>query len=128
MNFKIGDFKQSSTLVTEDMVNIFANISGDNNPIHLDLEYTSNTIFKEKIAHGILISGFISALIANEMPGNGSIYLKQNLEFKAPVKLNDIVTTKITILNIEGNKYFLQTDCFVKEIQVIQGTALILKK
>lgn len=128
MNFKIGDFKQSSTLVTEDMVNIFANISGDNNPIHLDLEYASNTIFKEKIAHGILISGFISALIANEIPGNGSIYLKQNLEFKAPVKLNDIVTTKITILNIEGNKYFLQTDCFVKEIQVIQGTALILKK
>lgn len=128
MNFKIGDFKQSSTLVTEDMVNIFANISGDNNPIHLGLEYASNTIFKEKIAHGILISGFISALIANEIPGNGSIYLKQNLEFKAPVKLNDIVTTKITILNIEGNKYFLQTDCFVKEIQVIQGTALILKK
>ena len=128
MNFKIGDFKQSSTLVTEDMVNIFANISGDNNPIHLDLEYASNTIFNEKIAHGILISGFISALIANEIPGNGSIYLKQNLEFKAPVKLNDIVTTKITILNIEGNKYFLQTDCFVKEIQVIQGTALILKK
>ena len=128
MNFKIGDFKQSSTLVTEDMVNIFANISGDNNPIHLDLEYASNTIFKEKIAHGILISGFISALIANEIPGNGSIYLKQNLEFKAPVKLNDIVTTKITILNIEGNKYFLQSDCFVKEIQVIQGTALILKK
>ena len=80
MNFKIGDFKQSSTLVTEDMVNIFANISGDNNPIHLDLEYASNTIFKEKIAHGILISGFISALIANEIPGNGSIYLKQNLD------------------------------------------------
>jgi 3-hydroxybutyryl-CoA dehydratase len=128
MNFKIGDFKQSSTLVTEDMVNTFANISGDHNPIHLDLEYASNTIFKEKIAHGMLISGFISALIANEIPGNGSIYLKQNLEFKAPVKLNDMVTTKVTILNIEGNKYFLQTDCFVKEIQVIQGTALILKK
>jgi 3-hydroxybutyryl-CoA dehydratase len=128
MNFKIGDFKQSSTLVTEDMVNTFANISGDHNPIHLDLEYASNTIFKEKIAHGMLISGFISALIANEIPGNGSIYLKQNLEFKAPVKLNDVVTTKVTILNIEGNKYFLQTDCFVKEIQVIQGTALILKK
>jgi 3-hydroxybutyryl-CoA dehydratase len=128
MNFKIGDFKQSSTLVTENMVNTFANISGDHNPIHLDLEYASNTIFKEKIAHGMLISGFISALIANEIPGNGSIYLKQNLEFKAPVKLNDVVTTKVTILNIEGNKYFLQTDCFVKEIQVIQGTALILKK
>lgn len=128
MNFKIGDFKQSSTLVTEDMVNTFANISGDHNPVHLDSEYASTTIFKEKIAHGILVSGFISALIANEMPGEGSIYLKQNLEFKAPVKLNDIVITKITILDIEKNKYFLQTDCFVKETQVIQGTALILKK
>jgi 3-hydroxybutyryl-CoA dehydratase len=128
MNFKIGDFKQSSTLVTEDMVNTFANISGDHNPIHLDLEYASNTIFKEKIAHGMLISGFISALIANEIPGNGSIYLEQNLEFKAPVKLNDVVLTKVTILNIEGSKYFLQTDCFVKKTLVIHGTALILKK
>ena len=128
MNFKIGDFKQSSTLVTENMVNTFANISGDHNPVHLDSEYASTTIFKEKIAHGILVSGFISALIANEIPGNGSIYLKQNLEFKAPVKLNDTVITKITILDIEKNKYFLQTDFFVKEVQVIQGTSLVLKK
>jgi 3-hydroxybutyryl-CoA dehydratase len=128
MNFKIGDFKQSSTLVTEDMVTSFATISGDKNPIHLDPEYAKTTPFKERIAHGLLISGFISALIANEIPGNGSIYLKQNLEFKAPVKLNDVVTTKVTILNIEGNKYFLQTDCFVKKTLVIHGTALILKK
>lgn len=128
MNFKVGDYRQSFTLVTEDMVTSFATISGDKNPIHLDPEYAKTTPFKERIAHGLLISGFISALIANEIPGEGSIYLKQNLEFKSPVKLNDVVTTKVTILSIEGSKYLLQTECFVKETLVIQGNALILKK
>jgi 3-hydroxybutyryl-CoA dehydratase len=114
--------------VTEDDVKQFSIISGDINPIHLDDEYAKETRFGKRIAHGILVASHISALIANKLPGEGSIYLSQSLKFLSPVYLNDTIKTKVKVIEIEGKIYTLECKCFnQEEVVVLEGTAKILK-
>ena len=125
---KIGDKTQFTKSITEEEVVLFAKISGDDNPIHLDAEYAKNSIFKQKIAHGFLVGSLISAAIAKNLPGNGTIYLSQNLKFVAPVFMNDIITAHIEVIDFpKGSQVLLSTICKNQDQKnVIEGTALVM--
>ncbi|MCL2636348.1 MAG: MaoC family dehydratase [Betaproteobacteria bacterium] len=114
--------------VTETDIILFAGISTDVNPAHLDEEYSKNTLFGGRIAHGMLSAGFISAVLANKLPGPGTIYLSQTLKFKAPVRPGDTVTATVTVkeVNVAKNRVTLDTVCTVGGKVVIEGEALAM--
>ncbi len=97
----IGDSATYTRTLTEEELILFAAVSGDVNPVHLDREYASKTLFKERIAHGMWSGALISATLATVIPGPGTIYLEQSLNFKRPVKLEDTLTVKLTVLRKE---------------------------
>ena len=109
--------------VTEADIILFAGISTDVNPAHLDEEYAKGTIFGGRIAHGMLSAGFISAVLANHLPGPGTIYLSQTLKFKAPVRPGDTVRATVTVkeVNVARNRVTLDTVCTVAGKVVIEG-------
>lgn len=117
--------------VTEEMGRKFAGVSGDVNPVHLDSEYAEHTRFHGRIAHGMLIGSFISKVIGTELPGEGSIYMKQELKFLRPVRYGDTVTVKVAVRDLqrEKNRVILSTDCYDQNgKQVIAGEALVMPK
>lgn len=97
-SLEVGQTATFSKLVTEHDIMMFASMSGDRNPVHLDAEYAAGTMFKERIAHGMFSGALISAAVACELPGPGTIYLNQQMEFKLPVKLGDELTVQLEIL------------------------------
>ena len=109
--------------VTEADIILFAGISTDVNPAHLDEEYAKGTMFGGRIAHGMLSAGFISAVLANHLPGPGTIYLSQTLKFKAPVRPGDTVRATVTVkeVNVARNRVTLDTVCTVAGKVVIEG-------
>ena len=113
----------TSKTVTEADIILFAGISTDVNPAHLDEEYAKGTQFGGRIAHGMLSAGFISAVLANKLPGPGTIYLSQTLKFKAPVRPGDTVTATVTVreVNVAKNRVVLDTVCTVAGKVVIEG-------
>lgn len=115
-------------IVTDDMVHKFAEVSGDRNPIHIDDEYASKTIFGERIVHGMLLSSFFSKMIAEKYPGKGSIYLNQSLNFKNPCYINDEVVVTIKLLNETDGKYTLRTTIHRDDTILVYGDALVLKR
>jgi 3-hydroxybutyryl-CoA dehydratase len=128
---KVGDTASMSKTVTEFDVYTFAGVTGDFNPIHINTEFAKTTMFKERIAHGILSAGFISAVIGTALPGKNTIYLGQDLQFKAPVKIGDTVTAKVEVLEkIEGkNRLILKTTVTNQDgVLVTDGKATVLKK
>lgn len=118
-----------SKTVTEADIILFAGITGDFNPAHIDEEYAKQSMFKGRIAHGMLSAGFISATLAMKLPGPGSIYLGQNMKFKAPVKIGDTVKTKVTITDINIDKKIVKLDtvCMVGETKVVIGDCAMMK-
>ncbi|MBU4433305.1 MAG: MaoC family dehydratase [Alphaproteobacteria bacterium] len=106
----------------------FAAVTGDNNPVHLDADYAATTAFGERIAHGMLSAGYISAVIGTQLPGPGAIYMSQSLRFKRPVKIGDEVTARATITEIDTAKarVTLATVCLVNGKPVLEGEALIM--
>ena len=106
----------------------FAAVTGDNNPVHLDAAFAATTSFGERIAHGMLSAGYISAVIGTTLPGPGAIYLSQSLRFKRPVKIGDEVTARATITEIDDAKarVTLATVCLVNGKPVVEGEALIM--
>ena len=114
--------------ITNADVQKFVEISGDNNPIHLNKEFARKTIFKERVIHGMLTASFISTVIGTKLPGPGCIYVNQNLNFKAPVKVGDTVITfcKVIKKNDAKNIIKLETICSVANKVVIEGHATIL--
>lgn len=128
MKFKIGDKAITEKKFTAEEVKIFSELTGDINPIHLDAKYASTTFFKKPIVHGILCSGLISAVIANKLPGMGSIYLKQELKFLSPVYYDDLLTAIVEVTDILEDKkhYILKTQVVNSEGKiVIDGEARI---
>ncbi|MHA2299098.1 MAG: MaoC family dehydratase [Candidatus Hodarchaeales archaeon] len=128
---KIGQKASLVRTISEEDIQQFAEISGDHNPIHLDEDYARTTIFEGRIAHGILTAAFISTVIANQLPG--SIYLRQTMNFKKPVRIGDTITVKVevTAKNDEKQRIKLATRVFnQKEQLVLDGEAetLILKE
>lgn len=125
---KIGDFEEFSKTISESDIYMFAGISGDMNPAHIDEPYAAKTFFKGRIAHGILVGSFISTVIGMKIPGPGTIYLEQHYKFLAPVRIGDTITAKVEVVEIksEKNKVTLQTRCFNQNgVMVIDGTAVV---
>jgi len=130
-DLRIGMFEEVGKTITEaDIVN-YAGLSLDINPIHLNNEYAKNSIFKERIVHGMLTSGLISAVLGTKLPGEGSIYLSQTLKFISPVKIGDTITAKAEIIDINPEKKIItiKTTCINQNKNiVIDGEAKVLKK
>ncbi|MEQ9326178.1 MAG: MaoC family dehydratase [Rhodospirillales bacterium] len=115
------------TVTEADIVN-FAGVSGDTNPVHLNADYAAETMFKGRIAHGILTASFISTVIGTRLPGPGCIYVSQNLRFKAPVMIGDTVIARIVITKLIPEKRFLEmsTICTVADKVVLEGEATVM--
>lgn len=129
--FEIGQKAQTSKTITETDVILFAGVSTDINPVHLDEEAAKQGIFGKRVAHGILVSGLISAVLGNKLPGPGSIYMGQDLKFLAPVYIGDTVTAEVEIIELipEKSRIKLNTTCTNQDGKVvISGTALIMNK
>ena len=125
---KVGDSAEFSKTISEADVYLYAGVSGDLNPAHINEAYARNTFFKTRIAHGMLSAGFISAVLGMQLPGPGSIYMRQELSFRAPVRIGDTVTARAEIIeiNVEKNRVRLKTTCVNQEgTLVIDGEALV---
>ena len=109
----IGQTASYSKLIEEKDIQLFAAVSGDVNPVHLDAEFAASTPFKGRIAHGMLTGAVISAAIAIELPGPGTIYLGQTLRFRLPVKIDDTVTVQLEVTGKRDDKKFVTLDCKV---------------
>ncbi|OQB54957.1 MAG: (R)-specific enoyl-CoA hydratase [Deltaproteobacteria bacterium ADurb.Bin151] len=125
---QVGDAAEFAKTVSETDIYMYAGITGDFNPAHVNENYAKNTFFKTRIAHGMLTAGFISAIIANQLPGPGTIYLKQELSFLAPVYIGDTITARVEILelNTEKNRVRLKTTCSNQDgVMVLEGFGLV---
>ena len=129
MKFKPGDTASISKTITDDDIQKFADASGDHNPLHLDDEFAKSTRFGRRIAHGMFSASLISAVLANELPGQGSIYLAQTLKFVAPVFPGNTITARVTVISIRDDKPVmkLETVCTNQHDEVvIKGEATVL--
>jgi 3-hydroxybutyryl-CoA dehydratase len=117
-----------SKTVTEADIVLFAGITGDTNPVHLDEEFAKPTMFKGRIAHGMLTAGFISTVFGTKLPGPGCIYLSQTLKFKAPVRIGDTVHARVTVSTVDRDKgrVTFATTCHVGETIVLDGEAQLM--
>lgn len=125
---KKGDTAQFSKTVSEADIYLFAGVTGDLNPFHVDEEFASKTFFKGRIAHGMLLGGFISTVVGCHLPGPGSIYIKQELNFLAPTRIGDTVTAKAEVLEVveEKNRVVLRTTCSNQEgTLLLDGEAVV---
>lgn len=124
-----GDKSSRTTTISDDMIHAFANLTGDTNPVHLDDTYAAGTRFGRRIAHGMIAAGLISATLANDLPGPGTIYLSQTLQFKAPVYPGDTITTTVEVKSARPDKPIvtLATSCKNQnDVVVLEGEAVVL--
>lgn len=129
--FEVGMKASTSKTITETDVILFAGVSTDINPVHLDEEAAKKGIFGKRVAHGILVSGLISAVLGNKLPGPGSIYMGQELRFLAPVFIGDTITAEVEITELipEKSRITLNTVCTNQDGKVvISGSALIMNR
>ncbi|WP_181538544.1 MaoC/PaaZ C-terminal domain-containing protein [[Anoxybacillus] calidus] len=127
---QIGDCRSITKTITNEDIVAFAKLTGDINPIHLDEEYAQQTHFKERIAHGLLTTSYISTVIGTKLPGKGAIYLSQHIRFKAPVKIGDTLTIIGKVINKQDDKKIitLETNVINQYNQlVVEGQAVIMK-
>jgi len=124
----IGQTAQISKTITESDIVLYAAISTDINPSHLDADYAASGPFGGRVAHGMLSAGLISAVLGNKLPGPGTIYLSQTLQFRHPVRIGDTVTAKAEVIALDPAKRraTLRTQCFVRTLLVIEGEALVM--
>lgn len=125
---KVGDSDRFSKTVTDSDIYLFAGVTGDLNPAHIDETYAQGTFFKTRIAHGMLSAGFISAVIGTRLPGPGTVYMRQTLDFLAPVHIGDTVTATVEVIEKmeEKKRVRLKTTCVNQEgIKVLDGEALV---
>ena len=126
---KIGDSAQIVKTITEGDIELFARATGDFNPVHLDATYAEKTMFKGRIAHGLLSVGFFSTILGNILPGHGTIYLSQEVKFLAPVRIGDTITAKVDLLELipERNRAKFRTSCVNQDGKlVVEGTAWVM--
>ncbi len=129
MTWQIGASASRTKTFTDEDVRAFAQISGDGNAIHLDDDYAKTSVFGQRIAHGMLTASLISALIGNDFPGTGTIYLSQDLKFKAPVFIGDTVTATVEIVKYRADRRImtLHTVCAKADrTLVIEGEAVVI--
>lgn len=124
----VGQSCTTVNMVSEADIVKFSEVTGDVNPIHLDVAYAKRSVFGERIAHGMISAGYISAIFGTRFPGPGSIYLSQSLKFKAPVRIGDSVESTVTIteLNEKRGRVTLDCICRVGEVIVLTGEARLM--
>lgn len=124
----VGQSAETTRVVGAADIEAFAAVSGDVNPVHLDEDFAKTTTFGGRIAHGMLAAAYISAVIGNDLPGPGAIYLSQSLRFRRPVKIGDPVTARVTVKALDAAKGHatFETACLVNGKTVVDGEALIM--
>jgi len=125
----VGDSAEFSKTVSASDIYLFAGVTGDMNPAHIDEEYAKDTFFKGRIAHGMLAAGFVSAVLGTRLPGPGTIYLSQNLSFKAPVPIGATITARVEVAELtpDKNRVRLKTTCTDQTGNVVlDGEAVVL--
>jgi len=124
----IGQSAEMTRVVGEADITAFAQVSGDENPVHLDAEYAKGTTFGERIAHGMLSGAYISAVLGTRLPGPGAIYLSQGLTFRRPVRIGDAVTARVTVkaLDERRGRVTFETVCEVDGRAVVDGEAVVI--
>jgi 3-hydroxybutyryl-CoA dehydratase len=127
-DLSVGMSATLTRLVDDALIRRFAEVSGDHNPVHLDETYAKTTRFGTRIAHGMLGAALISAVLGMDLPGPGTVYLSQTLNFRRPVKLGDTVVTEavVTALQPEKGRAVLKTSCRVGDNVVIEGEATVM--
>lgn len=127
-DLKEGMTDSYSRTITEADIKNFGDVSGDFNAVHFDEDYAKTTLFKGRIAHGMLSAAYISTAIGTKLPGPGSIYVNQTLRFKAPVRIGDTVEARVTLTKLIPQKKFAEftTHCFVGDKIVLEGEATIM--
>jgi len=125
---RLGDKAEFTKTVSETDIYLYAGVTGDFNPAHIDEEYARGTFFKSRIAHGMLSAGFISSVIGTKLPGPGTIYLDQSLKFLAPIRIGDTITAWAEVVKImsEENRIKLKTICVNQHgTTVLDGEAVV---
>ena len=127
-DIEMGMTRYIRKIITDKDIELFAEISTDHNPVHLDDEYARDTIFEGRIAHGMLTAGLISAVIGEQLPGHGTIYMSQNLKFLAPVRPGDLVHAEVKVVDmlIDKRRVKLVCRCEVNGKNVLVGEAMVL--
>lgn len=126
--YKVGDFAEITKAFSEEDVFLFAGITGDRNPVHISKEYAASTRFGERVVHGVLTAGLISAVIGMKLPGPGCLYVSQTLNFLGPVKIGDEIRARAEIAEVISEKRLrLRTQCFNQKMEmVLDGEAIIV--
>jgi 3-hydroxybutyryl-CoA dehydratase len=127
-DLKPGMSESFSKTVTERDIQLFGEVSGDVNPVHFDEAFAQSTVFKGRIAHGVLSASYISTVLGMKMPGPGTIFMSLTTRFKAPVRIGDTVTATCTVREVVPEKRRVMFDCVckVKDITVVDGEALVM--
>jgi 3-hydroxybutyryl-CoA dehydratase len=127
-DLSVGQSAEQAHTVTEADIAAFAAVSGDENPLHMDEAYAATTAFKGRIAHGMLGASYISAILGNDLPGPGSVYLSQTLRFRRPIRIADLVTARVSVAAIDAEKarVTLETVCLVDGKTAIEGEAMVI--
>lgn len=132
MAFNIGESASLTKEIRSEDLEMFAKVSLDTNPIHLDEEYAKNTPFGRRIAHGMISAGLISATLANKLPGQGTVYLAQEIKFSKPVFLGDSITAQVEIIEVvraDKGIYKLKTDVVNQQGEIVaSGIATVMKR
>ena len=127
-DIEMGMTRHLRKVVTDKDIEMFAEVSTDRNPVHLDEDYAQETIFEGRIAHGMLTAGLISAVIGEQLPGHGTVYMGQTLKFLAPVRPGDLVYAEVKVVDIDLSKRRVRLDCHcaVDDQHVLVGEAVVL--
>ncbi len=126
---QVGEKASFTKTITETDVILFAGSTGDMNPFHINEEYARQTRFGKRIAHGMLVTGLISAVMGMKLPGPGTIYLRQELDFRQPVYIGDTITAVAEVLHVREDKPIvtLSTNCYNQnDVIVVEGKAVVL--
>ena len=129
MSLQVGSKASCTKTFTDEDVRLYARLTGDENPIHLDEDYAATSRFGRRIAHGMLTAGLISRLLGNDLPGPGCLYMGQTLKFKAPVFLGDTITATVEVVKIREDKGIvtLETTCTNQDgVTVLEGDAVVM--
>jgi len=127
-DLRVGQTAVVARTLTEADIVLFAGISGDTNPVHINEEFAAGTMFSGRIAHGMLTASFISTVIGTKLPGPGAIYLSQSLRFKAPVRVGDTLWARATVTELvpEKRRASLATTVTVRDKIVLEGEAVVM--
>ncbi|GLQ05637.1 MaoC family dehydratase [Sneathiella chinensis] len=125
-DLSVGMSDMFAKTITEADIILFAGVSGDTNPVHLNHEFAEQTMFKARIAHGMLSASLLSTVFGTRLPGPGAIYMNQNLNFKAPVGIGDTVVARVVIREINGKRVTFDCECTVGDTVVLDGEATLM--